>query len=75
MNLDSVFVLKGSQGYVSDITGDKGKEKLTFSKFWMDAKPFMEFNSDKDNSWYPLKLAKEFNMKIVKITATEDDFE
>lgn len=75
MNLDSVFVLKGKQGYVSGISGEKGHEKLSYSDFWMDAKPFMDFDGDKDNTWYPLQLAKQFNLKIVKITATEDEFE
>lgn len=76
MNLESVFVLKSLEnGYVSAVSGEKGKEKLTFSDFWMDAKPFMDFDSDKDDSWFPLQLAEEYNLKIVKITATEDDFE
>lgn len=75
MNLDSVFVLKGNQGYVSNITGEAGNEKLTYSDFWMDAKPFMDFDGDKDGKYSPVKLAKKYNLKIVKITATEDDFE
>lgn len=75
MNLDSVFVLKGDKGYVSGISGEKGHEKLTYSDFWMNAKPFMDFDGDKDNSWYPLQLVHKYGLKIVKITATEDDFE
>ena len=41
----------------------------------MDAKPFMDFDGDKDDSWYPVQLANRLGLKIVKITATEDDFE
>ena len=76
MNLDSVFVLKSEEkGYVSSVSGEEGHEKVTFSDFWMDAKPFMDFDSDKDDSWYPVQLANRLGLKIVKITATEDDFE
>ena len=59
MNLESVFVLKSLEnGYVSAVSGEKGKEKLTFSDFWMDAKPFMDFDSDKDD---PLPAGREFS--------------
>ena len=70
MNLDSVFVLKSEEkGYVSSVSGEEGHEKVTFSDFCMD------FDGDKDDSWYPVQLANRLGLKIVKITATEDDFE